>query len=276
MEASVVSGIIKGGKEKLLRERLRRDSPFVDTTLYTSLNGMFISAYLKAYRGLGNAYAKDFALKSLERITDLRYVKGELFHAEGVEALLDDYVHLIDANIAAYEVTGEPVLRERADELMEKCVGGFWDEREGGFFNSADAVAGVRLKVIEDIPHPSANALAIICLLKLSYICDKDVYRRHAETALKSFSLRASDMGIHSAYYYCAMDQYFNMLKLNLEVEPLSVLADAARFTFNPYIVLAYGEDRGCVTPCRKGSCYESIDSADALRDFLRRHPQTS
>ena len=276
IEASVVSETIGRGKEKLLRERLRRESPLVDRTLYTSLNGMFISAYLKAYRGFGDISLKEFALKSLERIMELRYVNARLFHAEGVEALIEDYVQMIDANISAYEVTGEPLFLQRADEFMENCIAGFWDEGEGGFFDSIDAVAGVRLKVIEDIPHPSANALAITCLLKLSYIKDNDSYWRHAEAALKSFCLRAADLGIHSAYYYCAMDRYFNMLKLNLEVDPGGELAGAARLTFNPFIVLAYGQDKGLVTPCRKGSCYEPVVSAEVLREFLRRHPETS
>lgn len=273
IEKSDVAEIIGRGKEKLLRERFQRESPFVDTTLYTSLNGMLISAFLKAYRGLKDSHVKEFALKSLKRIMDLRYIEGELFHAEGVRALLDDYVHLIDALIAAYEVTGERAYNDGADELMEKCLNRFWDEGVGGFFNSEQDVGGVRLKVMEDIPHPSANALAIVCLLKLSYITDKDIYWRHAEAALKSYSMGAKDMGIHSAYYYCAMDQYFNMLKLNLEVDPLGDIADAARFIFNPYITLAYTENKGFVIPCGRGTCYESIDSAEGLVHFLSSHP---
>jgi uncharacterized protein YyaL (SSP411 family) len=273
MEKDVVAEIIARGKEKLLKQRGQRVPPFIDASLYTSLNGMLISAFLKAYRGLKDPYAKEFALKSLRRVMDLRYIGGELFHAEGVRALLDDYVHLIDALIAAYEITGDPVFNSRADELMEKCLAGFWDEGVGGFFNSADDVAGVRLKVMEDIPHPSANALAIVCLLKLSYINDKDIYWRHAETMLKSFSPGAKDLGIHSAYYYSAMDKYFNMFKLNLEVDPLGEIADAARLAFNPYMTLAYGEDKGFVVPCRKGACYEAIDSVKGLVDFLSSHP---
>jgi len=45
-----VQEIIISGKEKLLKERNNRQAPFVDDTLYTALNGMLITAFLKAYR----------------------------------------------------------------------------------------------------------------------------------------------------------------------------------------------------------------------------------
>ncbi|HWR58034.1 MAG TPA: thioredoxin domain-containing protein [Thermodesulfovibrionales bacterium] len=273
MEVEVIDGIIRRGKERLLQDRFMRKPPLVDTTLYTSLNGMLISAYLKAYRGLGDNYVKEFALKSLDRIMKLRFIDGELYHAEGVKALLEDYVHIMDSHISAYEVTGEQVYLDRAVELMEKCLSVLWDETGGALFDSPDGHAGVRLKGGEDIPHPSANSLAVICLLKLSFITGRDAYYRYAETSLKASFLRAKDMGIHSAYYYCALDEYFNMIKLTLETAPHSDLAEAARSTFNPYVTIAYGDDRGFATPCRRGSCYESIYDADGLRAFLKRLP---
>jgi uncharacterized protein YyaL (SSP411 family) len=42
----VVTDCIKSGKEKLFRERNTRTTPFIDRSLYTSLNGMLISAFL--------------------------------------------------------------------------------------------------------------------------------------------------------------------------------------------------------------------------------------
>ena len=51
----MVSGTIELGKKKLIEERNRRAAPFIDRTFYTSLNGMLISAYLRAFRVLGDA-----------------------------------------------------------------------------------------------------------------------------------------------------------------------------------------------------------------------------
>lgn len=274
METTAVTEIINRGKEKLLKERLKRESPFVDRTFYTSLNGMFISSYLKAFRTLKDNYLKDFALKTLDKINKIHFNNRELLHTEGIKGLLDDYVHMIDASIACYEVTGNATYLTQAGRLMGICVEKFWDKDGGGFFDTNEEVLGLRLKGVDDTPHPSANSLGIILLLKLYYMLRTDEYYHYAARALRAFSLRAKDMGIHSGYYYCALDAYFHMITLTLKTSPMSILSDTAVSAFSPYTNIVYGEDRGYVIPCIKGSCYEPISTSYALRDFLRRrHP---
>ena len=78
---------------------------------------------------------------------------GRLLHTEGVAALLDDYVFFSDALLAAYEVTGAVEYLEKARLFMDRCLEKFRDE-EGGFFDTEEEVVGMRLKSIEDIPHP--------------------------------------------------------------------------------------------------------------------------
>jgi len=269
MDLDKVKRIIKIGKGKLLQERMGREAPFVDKTLYTSLNGMLITAYLRAYRVFKQGHLKDFALKSLKRIMKSNFKENELFHTENVKALLDDYVYLIDALIAAYEITGDSSYLDMADKLMELCIQKFWNAEEGGFFDTAEEIIGLRCKTIEDIPHPSANSLGIILLLKLYYMIDNDSYLKYAEDALKTFSLAARDMGIHLGYYFCALDAYFNSLKLTIETSPENELTDTVFSFFIPYISIVYGENRGCIIPCFKNVCYEPIDRADVLRDFF-------
>ena len=263
-----IQKVTTSGKEKLRKERDSRKVPFVDTTLYTSLNGVLITSYLKAYRILKDKYLKEFSLKSIERIIGMNVINNELFHTEGVKALLDDYIYFIDALIAAYEVTGDVTYLHMADKQMEVCLKKFWDS-DGGFFDTDEEVIGLRLKGIEDIPHPSANSLGIILLLKLYQITNKDLYQDYAEKTLKTFSLRAKDMGIHAGYYLCAMDAYFHMLKLTVETSPQHELAESALSFSIPYMSISYGEDRGRIVPCFKNVCYEPIKSSDVLKDFL-------
>lgn len=265
-----VREIISAGKEKLMKRRSSRKSPFIDMAFYTSLNGLFISSYLRAFRAFGDSCLRDFALKSLKRITDIHLKGSDLLHTEEVKGLLSDYVHLADAFIAAYEITADRMHSEKAEMLMEQCIKKFWDNEGGGFFDSEDEVIGVRLKGVEDIPHPSANAQAIMNMLRLSLIAGKDEYMHYAERALKALVFRTRDMGIHAGYYFCALDSYFNMIKLIMEAAPGSALAETALSTFNPYAVIAYGEDKGYVTPCRRGSCYETIFSPEGLMEFLK------
>lgn len=269
MEVNKINEVIARGTRKLLHERDKRETPLIDTTLYTSLNGMLISAYLKAFRVLGDSRPKEFALMSIERVMLVNFIDNVLFHSEGVRALLDDYIYLTEALAEAYEVTGEPSYLNRADVLMGLCIERFWDTSGGGFFDADTEVVGVRLKGIEDIPHPSANSSAIMLLLKLYYATGKEIYRRYAEIALATFSAEAGHLGIHAGYFYCALDAYFNMMKLTLEALPGSKLADTALSSFSPYKTIVYGEDRKRVVPCLKGVCYEPIESPDKLRDFI-------
>ncbi len=269
MDLDKVSELIRRGKRKLLHARDRREAPFVDSSLYTSLNGMLISAYLRAAEALGNREAGVFALASLERVMKSNVVHGELVHSGGVRAFPEDYIYLADALTEAYEATGDRSFLDRADALMEACIERFWDKGGGGFFDSDAEVIGLRLKGIEDVPHPSANSSGVLLLLRLSYATGKEIYRSYAGKALEAFSSDARQLGVHAGYYYCALDAYYNMTRLNLETKPGSPLANAALSRFSPYKTVTYGEDRGRVVPCIREVCYEPIQSPDDLKAFM-------
>ncbi|HTP04490.1 MAG TPA: thioredoxin domain-containing protein [Nitrospirota bacterium] len=267
-----VSETIRSGKNKLLRERSARKAPFVDQTLYTSLNGMLITSYLQAYRVLGDPSLKDFALLSLDRILRDRLMGNTVYHSEGVPAVLDDIIYLIEALIAAYEGTGMRIHLDRADALMTECMERFGDEG-GGFFDTEGEVLGTRLRRIEDIPHPSANAIAVMLLLKLFRLTGKDSYRIASEKALKIFSRAAREMGIHAGTYFCALDAYFSMLILTVEADPGSDLSRAALALSGPYSTIRYGADNGRVIPCINETCFEPIYDTVRLKDFFLRLP---
>lgn len=265
-----VEQIISRGKAKLFKERQSRERPFVDTALYTSLNGMCISAFLRAFRLFGDEGIRTFALKSLNFIFDARFLDGRLFHVEHVEGLLDDYAHLIDALITAYEVTGDPPYLGRAEELMNLCVKGFWDMGRGGFFDTETEVLGMQIKTADDSPHPSANSMAMMALVRLYAITGNQSYQNLAEGALKVFSRDAEGMGIHGGYYYCAMDAYFNSLKLEIHAPADSALARSVLATFHPYAAIVYGSGEGYVTPCFRNTCFKPLYSGDELRESLK------
>jgi uncharacterized protein YyaL (SSP411 family) len=262
--------IIQSAKKKLLKERNKRKSPFVDKTLYTSFNGMLISACLKAFRTLKDKELKEFSLKSLDRITKIHFINDELFHKEDVKALFDDYIFLIEALIAAYELTSALHYLHQADNLMKQCITKFWDTDEGGFFDTDSEILGMRLKIVEDFSHPSANSLGIILLLKLYFLTENVEYYKYAEKALKVFSATAKNAGIFSGYYYCALDAFFNMIKLSLNTNITSELTETALSSFRPYMSIVYGEDKGSVIPCSKDICYEPIHRPDRLKEFFK------
>ncbi|MCX5811561.1 MAG: thioredoxin domain-containing protein [Proteobacteria bacterium] len=216
MDVEKANKIIDIGKTKLLLERKKREKPFVDKALYTSLNGMLISAFFEAYKAIKDEEIKEFALKSLEKILAVNFIDERLFHVEGVDALLDDYVNLVGAFIGAHGVTGDASYLNMADKFMRACIGKFWDNENNGFFDTEEDVIGTRLKVTEDAPHPSANSVGIMNLIKLSNMPGSEEYLNYAEKALKCFSLIAQPMGIHGGYYYCALDAFFHEGKGNI------------------------------------------------------------
>jgi uncharacterized protein YyaL (SSP411 family) len=264
-----VNEIVWRGKQKLLRERNQREPPFIDQTLYTSLNGMLITSYLRAFRVLGAQSLKDFALLSLNRVLRDRLSGNNLYHSEGVLASLDDFIYLVEALIAVYEGTGARHNLEHADALMTECVERFGDS-EGGFFDTEREVIGMRLKRIEDSPYPSANAVAIIMLLKLFALTGKEFYRATAEKSLKIFSKIAGEIGVHAGAYYCALDEYFNTLKVTVEADPDSDLSRAALALSGPYSTIVYGPNNGRVIPCVNETCFNPIYDAALLKDFFR------
>lgn len=267
-----VRGILLSGREKLLKAREKRETPFIDKTLYTSLNGMMIAAYFHAYNVLGDESLKAFASKSLDRILRERLLQGTLFHAEGIPAVLDDYIYLIEALIAGYEATAKQPYLLQAEGLMDHCLAAFYDQSEGGFFDTKSDVLGTRYRRIEDVPHPSPNAVAVTLLLKLSVMLRKDAYEHAAKKTLCLFIKPARSMSVHAGAYFCALDAWFGMLTLGVDAPPDSALAQEARALsgFLPTAIV-YGEDYGRVLPCKQKTCFEAITDPAQLKEACSR-----
>jgi uncharacterized protein YyaL (SSP411 family) len=271
MELSSVVKIINRGKGKLLLERKKREAPFIDKTLYLSLNGMLIASFLKGYRVLRDESLKVIALKSLDRILALFYRGGILYHSEGVKAFLDDYIYLSDGLISAYEVTGQNSYIERAVEIMDLCINNLWDSPEGGFFDTVDNLLEIKIKGVDDIPHPSANSIGIILLLKLNFITQNEKYMQLAEISLKAFNSKSRDSGIHAGYYFASLDAYFNSLKISIHASHKSSLAVKAVSLTVPYTFIAYRKDEGYVVPCTGNVCHEPIRNSEDIEEFLKK-----
>jgi uncharacterized protein YyaL (SSP411 family) len=153
---------------------------------------------------------------------------------------------------------------------MERCIERFHDSGGAGFFDTEEEVIGVRLKGVEDIPRPSPNAVVILALLKLAAISGDERYRDYAETALTAFSSEASLMAIHGGYYFCALEAFFRMVKLEVRAQQGSKLAEVSLFAHHPYACIAWGEPgQNIIIPCITTTCYEPLTSAEALKEFL-------
>ncbi|MCX7965487.1 MAG: thioredoxin domain-containing protein [Syntrophorhabdaceae bacterium] len=269
MDTGEVLSIIKKAKQKLFFHRSKRQKPTVDKTKYSSLNGMAITAFFKAYHVLNDENIYSFAFKSLDRIIKENTKENTVFHSKNVKGFLSDYINLADACMSAYEASKNKGYLERADAIMGSCIEKFWDKDEGGFFYSEDVIHGMRLKGIDDSPHPSPNAQAIILLLKLSSILKSNLYRKFAEDTLSAFINNIENMGIYAGYFFNALDFYFNMLELTIHADTSSELKKDVIIAFYPYKVIAYSDSEGFVQPCLKGTCYHEMKTYNEFLHFL-------
>lgn len=214
-----VKSLLASGKEKLRRARSKRKTPFVDTTIYASWNGMMISAFLDAYRAFGKEELREIAFKSLERIlNEHRSPSGLITHrpsAYAQEAFLDDQVETIQALLDAFETSGSVSYLTEARRLMDKTIELFWDRESAGFTDipsshSRLGTLAINNKPIQDSPTAAGNSVAILALLRLYTVTEQARYREYAEKALQFFSGSVRHHGLFAATYFRALDYFLN------------------------------------------------------------------
>jgi hypothetical protein len=203
--------LLAAAQKKMYAARLLRPTPYVDKTVYAGWNAMCVSAYLAAAKVLDLAAARQFALRSLDRLlsegwnaeSGMRHViaysdAGSQTFSETlsdhlsdnraerreVSGVLDDYAFAVIACLDAYEATADLSYFRFARSIAEAMVAGFFDPVDGGFFDTrggagrtadeqtALGILGTRRKPFQDSPTPAGNSAAAIALLRLHGYCD--------------------------------------------------------------------------------------------------------
>jgi uncharacterized protein len=241
---SEIEAMLSRAKAKLLAARTLRATPFVDRSLYAGWNAMMASALLEAYKVLGLEGARDRALGALDLFLEygwearhgVAHVLAETSvhpEAPGGESrdhtdlpvspseannlassnfdLLDDQVLAATALLDAFEVTGERRYFDRALELGEIVLRRYWDESQGGFFDTARDSAGrqgalaITRKAIQDSPTPAANSVAAAMLDRLATLDGRPDFREKAEKTLDLFASKAREYGLYAGTYALAL-----------------------------------------------------------------------
>jgi uncharacterized protein len=212
---SDVTQKLETARRELFDVRRKRPAPYVDTTIYTSWNAMFISAYLEAVQVLGGTEGygcRIFALGTLDRLIaegwdDRRGFSHRLgSNTERLDGTLDDQVFAAGALLDGFEATLDVRYFDLAERAVRLVLEKYADNEDGGFFDrAADAppLGGldVRRKPIQDSPTPAGNPIAIIVLDRLYEYTGKNEYREQAQLALEAFSGVASRYGMFASTY---------------------------------------------------------------------------
>jgi uncharacterized protein YyaL (SSP411 family) len=218
--ATEVLDLLAIARAKLNAERLKRPTPYIDKTIYTNWNGLCISAYLHYARVTRRVDARQFALRSLDRILAEAWVTERgLSHviAYGDPAAqkrfltgsLDDYAYTVIACLDAYEITGAFSYFRFAQQIGDEMIRRFADNTSGGFFDTEATleeklrigVLSARRKPFQDAPTPAGNPCATIALLRLYAYTNDQRYREKAEDTLEVFAGAAEQFGIYAGTY---------------------------------------------------------------------------
>ncbi len=199
---------------KMMQARLKRQTPFIDTTMYVSWNAMFTSAYFEASHVLVTEHSRNdcrtLALKTIDRMLREAWTEEEGFaHRIGGPALrgsLDDQVFGVLALLDAYEATLDGKYSRAAQRTMDIAIDKYGDAESGGFFDRAsDAppMGGleVRRKPFQDSPTPGANSVAIMALTRMHAYTDDKKYYDWAKKTLEAFAGVAAQLGLFAATY---------------------------------------------------------------------------
>ena len=173
-----LQGHLESVRRKLFAYRDNRIHPHKDDKILADWNGLMVAALAKGARvfeepGYASAAknAVDFILRNMlasdGRLLH-RYRDGEA----AIPAHLDDYVFLIHGMLELYETTSDVDYLKRALRLNEYLLEHFWDDKNGGFYFTADDGEGLiaRQKEIYDGAMPSGNSIAMLNLLRLGRI----------------------------------------------------------------------------------------------------------
>jgi hypothetical protein len=218
--------MLASAKKKLYAHRLERSTPFIDKTLYTNWNALYISAFFEAARALSLPAARKFALLSLDRALAAAWSDADgLAHviAYGdftaptahVPGLLDDYAFLTQACLDAWEATTELRYYEAAVKIADAMIARFYDPVTPGFYDAelAEGAIGalaIRRKPLQDSPTPAGNPAAASVLLRLHALSGRQEFRDFAEQTLESFAGVVEHFGLYAGTYGLALTRWLN------------------------------------------------------------------
>jgi uncharacterized protein YyaL (SSP411 family) len=209
--------LLQSAKQKMYAARLKRQTPYIDKTIYANWNALFVSAYLKAASTLALDDAKHFALRSLDRIlaeawnpqSGLKHVVAYSDVAatkRDTEGFLDDYAYSANACLDAYESTADLTYFRKAQQITDKMVDKFYDLQASGFLDSppkpgASGVLATPRKPFQDSPTPAGNPVAAIALLRIYSYTGEDSYREKAQRTLELLAGTAGQYGLFAGTY---------------------------------------------------------------------------
>jgi len=248
---SVVQAALDRARPILFAVREKRIHPGRDEKALTAWNGLMLRAFADAAAFLDRAdyrataeRAADFALTLLRRDGLLlrTYKDGQ----SKLNGYLEDYAFLADGLLALYDATFDPRWLTEAHALAETMVAQFWDDTNGGFFDTGrDHEALIaRPKSVFDNAIPAGNSVAVETLQRLAVLYDDRGYAEKADLVLRGLWEPMTRYPTGFGRILCALDfALATPQEVALVGEPdapdTAALVNALRRRFRPNTVVA-------------------------------------
>jgi uncharacterized protein YyaL (SSP411 family) len=189
-------GRLETVRKILFESRERRVHPHKDDKVLTDWNGLMIAALAKGAQAFDEPKYAEAAGRAVDFILNhMRRDDGRLLHSyrdgrAAVPALADDYAFLIWGLLELYEATFEVRYLQTALDLDGEMLSHLWDEKNGGFYATADdaELVLVRQKEIYDGAVPAGNSVAMWNLLRMGRITGNIEMEERAMRIGKAFS----------------------------------------------------------------------------------------
>jgi len=199
---------------KIFKSREKRIHPHKDDKILTDWNGLMIAALAKGAIAFQNEEYLDAAKNTADFIlSNLRQSNTKLQHRykDGVSEIrgfLTDYAFFIWGLIELYEATFDIYYLKTALELHKIQMEDFWDNKMGGFYFTAKESEKLltRQKEIYDGAIPSGNSIAMLNLLKLSYLTGEHELEEKADILSRVFSEKMKSNPIAYTQFLVALD----------------------------------------------------------------------
>ena len=200
---------------KMFKVRSQRVRPHLDDKILASWNGLMLGALARAGATLG----EDTFIKAAER--NVAFLQAKLWDGDtrtlyhrwrdgerDQVQLLEAYAFLLSGVIQLYEATLDAKHLGFAVALADAMLAKFYDQKEGGFWQSAAETKDLILRVKEDYDgaEPSGNSVATLALLRLGAITERNDFREAADKTLRLFADRLHKMPHGVANLLSALD----------------------------------------------------------------------
>jgi uncharacterized protein YyaL (SSP411 family) len=282
---------LDSARSALYEVRTRRIWPGLDDKVLTAWNGLMLAAFAEAGSALGRSDYTKAATRNAEFLhRTMRTDDGRLLRTwkagskAKYNAFLEDHAYLAEGLLALYQNTFDLRWFGWAGELVELMLAHFYDEKDGGFFDTSDDHERLihRPKDIQDNALPSGNSMAATVLLKLSLYTGNPRYWDIAEKAVASLQKPMSEAPTGFAQWLVAASFILG------EPQELAIIGesggadtramlDVVRETYRPNLVVAVGQepDGESVALLAQRSLVDNRATAYLCRRFVCKAPVT-